>query len=114
MIQYFGQVIQSGPGLTFKAYPSALSYLPISPLWSFLFFSIILTLGLDSQFAVTETVTTAILDQWPILRFILIMFLCLAFTFPLQIPRIQGGGWCVCYLLLMWSPFLSEWWNLHI
>ena len=46
-------------------YPEAVSQLPVAPLWSFLFFFMLLTLGLGTQFTVVETVVTTIVDLWP-------------------------------------------------
>ncbi|OWK60470.1 Sodium- and chloride-dependent neutral and basic amino acid transporter B(0+) [Lonchura striata] len=59
------EVVDSGFELAFVAYPEALSKLPVSPLWSFLFFFMLLLLGLDSQFATIETLTTTIQDIYP-------------------------------------------------
>ncbi len=62
------KVVQSGPALAFVAFPDAVTSLPVSPLWSFLFFFMLITLGLDSMFTLVETVTTALLDHFKSLR----------------------------------------------
>ncbi|XP_044034714.1 sodium- and chloride-dependent neutral and basic amino acid transporter B(0+)-like isoform X2 [Siniperca chuatsi] len=60
-----GEVVKEGFGLVFIAYPDALAKLPISPLWSILFFLMLLILGLDTQFTHLEVLTTCLLDAFP-------------------------------------------------
>ncbi|XP_069970505.1 sodium- and chloride-dependent glycine transporter 2 [Penaeus vannamei] len=62
------EVASSGSALAFIAYPAAVARMPVSPLWSILFFAMLITLGLDSQFTMVETVTTALFDQFESLR----------------------------------------------
>ena len=57
-----------GPGLAFVAYPEGIAMMPIAPFWSVMFFVMLFTLGVDSQFAMIETGVTAIVDEFHFLR----------------------------------------------
>ncbi|XP_033127167.1 sodium- and chloride-dependent neutral and basic amino acid transporter B(0+)-like [Anneissia japonica] len=62
------EVVDQGFGLAFIAYPEAVASLPGAPFWAILFFFMLLTLGLDSQFAIMETIVTSICDEFPYLH----------------------------------------------
>ncbi|KAL3861992.1 hypothetical protein ACJMK2_007998 [Sinanodonta woodiana] len=61
-------VAKGGYGMAFVAYPEALSNLPPPQLWAILFFLMLFTLGLDSEFALLETTITCLQDEFPKLR----------------------------------------------
>ncbi|XP_058961625.2 sodium- and chloride-dependent GABA transporter 1 isoform X1 [Pocillopora verrucosa] len=88
-------VATSGPGLAFVVYPEGIAQMPISPFWAVLFFFMLLTLGLDTQFAMFEAVVTGLVDEYP--RFLkkrkelFIAFLCFL-CFLLGIPMVMQGG----------------------
>jgi solute carrier family 6 amino acid transporter-like protein 5/7/9/14 len=101
-------VVKGGTGLAFIAYPDLVTRLPISPLWAILFFAMLFTLGLDSQFAIIETVLSGILDFAPKLRPKKTMIVGIVCTvgficgLPLTTP---GGG----YLLDLLDYYAAGW-----
>lgn len=56
---------KSGPGLAFIVFPKALSLIPYPHILSFLFFLCLLTLAVDSAFALLETLCAALVDRFP-------------------------------------------------
>lgn len=95
-------VAQSGSGLVFVVYPEGLARMPVSSLWSFLFFFMIFTLGLDSQFAMMETVISSIIDEFPsYLRHHKqwVTITCCLICFLLGIPMVTSGGMYVLTLM---------------
>ena len=57
-------VVQSGSALAFVAFPEACTFMPVPQIWSFLFFSMLITLGVGSMIAYVETLTTVLIDQF--------------------------------------------------
>eukprot|EP00112_Aurelia_sp_Birch-Aquarium-sp1_P019261 Seg4729.1 transcript_id=Seg4729.1/GoldUCD/mRNA.D3Y31 product="Sodium-dependent dopamine transporter" protein_id=Seg4729.1/GoldUCD/D3Y31 len=89
------KVVTSGPGLAFIIYPEGVSKMPISPLWSILFFFMLFTIGLDSQFGMMECVVTNLLDEYPKhLRKnekLYILIVCIV-CYLVAIPMVCQGG----------------------
>ncbi|KAK6192111.1 hypothetical protein SNE40_003649 [Patella caerulea] len=102
-------VAVKGPGLVFIVYPEAISTLPLSTLWSILFFLMLITLGLDSSFAGLESVITALTDAYPRLkkrREIFVLFVLL-YAFILGLPTTTYGGQYVMAIMDLHGASLS-------
>lgn len=104
------QVAEAGPGLAFIAYPKAMSQMPLAPLWSAMFFCMILMVGLDSQFVQVESVVTAIVDLFPDTlrrgrrREMLVGVVCLV-DFAIGCTMVMNGG---MYVFQMFDTFSAS------
>ena len=52
----------SGTGLAFIVFTEAINQFPWAPFWSVLFFLMLFTLGIDSEFGTLEGVITSVVD----------------------------------------------------
>jgi len=101
-------VAVSGTGLAFVAYPDLVTRFAGAPFWSVLFFAMLFTLGLDSQFAIVETILSGIMDFEPRLRtkktYIVGIICVVGFLLGLPLTT-RGGG----YLLDLLDYYAAGW-----
>ncbi|XP_067903126.1 sodium- and chloride-dependent neutral and basic amino acid transporter B(0+)-like [Heterodontus francisci] len=103
------EISRSGLGLIFIVYPEAILHLPFSPFWSIIFFWMLFTLGMTSQFAIVETIITSLQDGFPILlrakRFYLTASVCLGLYFCGLLLVTEAG----IYWIHLIDHFCSGW-----
>ncbi|KRZ19963.1 Sodium-dependent serotonin transporter [Trichinella pseudospiralis] len=98
-----GEVAETGgPGLVFIVYPRAISTMKAAPVWSVIFFIMLVTLGVDSTFAGFEAILTAFCDEYPSVleknRKLFAMFFMMAMFF-FSLPTVTyGGNYLIEYL----------------
>lgn len=104
------EVAADGPGLVFVAYPEAIARMPYPPIWAFLFFFMLILLGLSSMFAMVEAIISALADEYPgVLRrhkSILTFVVCLLLFFA-GLALVTNGGIYVLTLMDAYSGSYS-------
>ncbi|XP_068192536.1 sodium- and chloride-dependent GABA transporter 3-like [Antennarius striatus] len=91
------KVVKSGAGLAFIAFPQAVAMMPVPQLWAVCFFIMLLMLGVDSVFAGLETLTSTVIDMYPMQmrrpwrREIFLLLFC-SVIFLIQIILTTQGG----------------------
>ncbi|XP_028261202.1 sodium- and chloride-dependent GABA transporter 2-like [Parambassis ranga] len=103
-------VAESGPGLVFIVYPQAVTLLPWPQLWSLCFFTMIILLGIDSQFVGLESIMTSITDVYPsqirkgYRRELLLLLLCTV-CYILGLFLVSGAG---AYILQIFDHYVCS------
>merc|ERR1719422_1478317 len=99
-------VVNSGPGLVFITYPEVVLKLPGGPIWAFTFFIMLVTIGIDSEFCIVESLVTGIVDMWPDYlrprRRKFTTLICLL-LFLMGVPMVTNGGAYVFQLMDFYS-----------
>ncbi|XP_045163173.2 sodium-dependent proline transporter-like [Mercenaria mercenaria] len=101
-------IFDDGPGIIFISYLQGISQLPGSAVWAFLFFMVVLTLGVDSVFIMVWTVYRAIEDVFPVIfqkRGKLILVVMCVVPYLLGLPLITNGG---IHLLVVMDRYTAD------
>ncbi|XP_035488759.1 sodium- and chloride-dependent GABA transporter 2-like isoform X1 [Scophthalmus maximus] len=103
-------VAESGPGLVFIVYPQAVTLLPWPQFWSACFFTMIILLGIDSQFVGLESIMTSLTDIYPsqiqrgCRRELLLMLIC-AFSYVFGLLMVSEAG---VYILQIFDHYVCS------
>jgi NSS family neurotransmitter:Na+ symporter len=95
-------VTTSGTGLAFVAFPTAISQLPaLNSVFAAIFFVTLLTLGIDSAFALQEAFTTGFHDKWHVPPEKLARWFIIV-AFPVSLVLVTRGGF-------YWFDIVDKW-----
>ncbi|CAH1777693.1 unnamed protein product [Owenia fusiformis] len=93
-------VVTQGPGLAFVVYPEAVTKLPAAPVWSVLFFTMVLTVGIGSQFTLVQSIAVSVVDEFNLSsRKVLVTAILCIVEFVLGLPMIMQGGMYVLQVM---------------
>uniref|UniRef100_A0A915IXZ4 Transporter n=1 Tax=Romanomermis culicivorax TaxID=13658 RepID=A0A915IXZ4_ROMCU len=101
-----------GPSLFFITYPEIVTKLPLSQVWSVLFFFMVVIVGLDTEFVMIETAITAIYDEMPdrfkvkIERIWILIGIC-TILFLLGLVFVLRSGAYLLHLVDVYSSFYA-------
>ncbi|GJQ74717.1 hypothetical protein Trydic_g21568 [Trypoxylus dichotomus] len=101
-------VATDGPGLAFVAYPEAILRLPAPTFWAIIFFFMLFILGIGSQFAGIQAISTLVLDkrpEWRKRQWLVTLVICIG-LFAFGIPMCFQGG---VYLLTLMEWNTASW-----
>ncbi|ESN90550.1 hypothetical protein HELRODRAFT_189893 [Helobdella robusta] len=104
-------VAADGPGLAFVVYPEGLSTLPAAPVWSILFYIMMLVLGFSTMFGMTECFFIAFMDEFPLLlrksaeRTYLFRGLGILLFYLISLPMVTNCGF---YLFSIVDSFIGS------
>ncbi|XP_053970609.1 sodium- and chloride-dependent GABA transporter 1-like [Hylaeus volcanicus] len=103
---HVSDVVKSGPGLVFLTYPEVVLKLPGASMWATIFFTMLLILGIDSEFCIVESFITGVIDNWADSlrphRKKFTIAICLL-MFALGLPMVTNGGVYIFQLMDFYS-----------
>ncbi|XP_005860915.1 PREDICTED: sodium-dependent neutral amino acid transporter B(0)AT2 [Myotis brandtii] len=87
-----------GIGLAFIAFTEAMTHFPLAPLWSVLFFLMLINLGLSSMFGFIEGIITPVVDSFKVSKELVTVICCLlAFCIGLIFVQRSGNYFVVMF-----------------